>query len=259
MADILDQKEEVINIELTRDGKKKLSLGIFQPRYYSFFDDSILYDFSYAGSEEEDNDIQSRIFDKSLTFRMLNLSTDTLRDKLGTSDIMSEFAPAWSIDILHGKINYNQLNSSYYRKRFDVGNIRYLLEITDINELPKVTSDYLLLDISEINVSDDISNFEIELFTYDELTGGKTAGLSRKLNFTDKKTNIIDDIIYDSFELPTDYYSIKVDNNDVSYYFDVLVDEEIDTDFISTKEKTIQEKRKGTYQTDYTGPVDPKC
>ena len=37
-------KEEVIDIELTPEGKKALSVGRFKPSYYLFFDDNVLYD-----------------------------------------------------------------------------------------------------------------------------------------------------------------------------------------------------------------------
>lgn len=260
MADILDQKEEVINIELTPYGRKKIALGYFQPKYYSFFDDSIIYDYSYANVNSEDqNDIQMRILDQSLTHRSINLTSDTLRDKLGTSDTMSEYAPAWTIDILKGKINYNQISSSYYRKRFDTKDIVYYIELPDKDKMPIITSDYLLLEIAELNVDDDYNNFEIELFTYDELTGGVSSNFMRKLHFFPKQTNVIDDIIYDPSELSSNYYDINITRNDARFYVDILVDEEIDQDFIDLKEKTISEKAKSTYQPDYTGPIDPKC
>ena len=43
-------KEEVLDIQLTQQGKRLLSMGKFMPKYYAFYDDDILYDSSYAGT-----------------------------------------------------------------------------------------------------------------------------------------------------------------------------------------------------------------
>ena len=39
-----NQKEEVIDIQMTLYGKYLLSKGKFKPVYYCFFDDYVLYD-----------------------------------------------------------------------------------------------------------------------------------------------------------------------------------------------------------------------
>jgi len=57
----LNKKQDVMKIKLTRFGKKKLSKGIFEPKYYQFFDDNVIYDSNYGGVTEDQNDIQSRI------------------------------------------------------------------------------------------------------------------------------------------------------------------------------------------------------
>ena len=56
-----DKKEEVIEIQLTSYGKELLSKGGFDPMYYAFFDEGILYDGTKAGLTENQNDVQSRI------------------------------------------------------------------------------------------------------------------------------------------------------------------------------------------------------
>ena len=53
----LDQKEEVIEIQLTQYGKHLLSRGKFSPKMYAFFDDDILYDFRYAAGKQEEPDV----------------------------------------------------------------------------------------------------------------------------------------------------------------------------------------------------------
>ena len=125
-------------------------------------------------------------------------------------------------------------------------------------KIPYYESDYLLLDLQELNLSDDMSNFEIELVTFDELSGGKSGSLERVLYFTQAKNNIIDDIIYEEGELPSRFFEPTLDKSDTSYYLDVLVDDEIDTEFITSTEKTIQEKIDGTY-TRISAPVKQPC
>ena len=44
MVKFFDQKEEVIQIELTPYGREQYSSGKFSPKYYTFHDTGILYD-----------------------------------------------------------------------------------------------------------------------------------------------------------------------------------------------------------------------
>ena len=48
-----NKKEDVLEIELTQFGKYRLSQGEFDPVYYAFFDDDIIYDASYGGVTNE--------------------------------------------------------------------------------------------------------------------------------------------------------------------------------------------------------------
>jgi len=58
---LFDSKEEVIELVLTGYGKHKLSIGEFDPEFYAFYDDGILYDITYANGSEGQNDIEPRI------------------------------------------------------------------------------------------------------------------------------------------------------------------------------------------------------
>jgi hypothetical protein len=67
MAQFFDDKQEVIDIELTEWGKYLYSIGKFKPAYYAFSDDEILYDGSYGGmNTEEQKDIVDRILDNTI-------------------------------------------------------------------------------------------------------------------------------------------------------------------------------------------------
>mgnify|MGYP001237275726 FL=1 len=127
-------KEEVIDIQLTQDGKRKLAAGRFKPKYYAFFDEDILYDTEYAGFDEQQKDSVPRIMDDTprlrtrhstkgveTEFRRIqeqkrkgdrNVSNET-KDRnnsmvpLGTS-FGNEFAPVWKISMLHGEFENTQ-------------------------------------------------------------------------------------------------------------------------------------------------------
>lgn len=59
----LNKKEQVFDIQLTPYGRQKLSMGMFEPTYYAFFDDNIAYDRRYftSASLEPQNNIHQRI------------------------------------------------------------------------------------------------------------------------------------------------------------------------------------------------------
>jgi hypothetical protein len=273
MANLLDQKEEVMTVELTKYGRKLLGLGIFQPEYYAFFDDTVIYDVGYANFSEIQNESKGRILDKSLTISALNTVEDIYLPPLGKSSVDSDYAPAWELSFLNGTANRNESSSSYYENMFDCNNIIFYksletnassvgnnissYELEDGKAI-KIDDDYILIELSELNVGDDYENFKIELITYDDIAGGKNGGLERNLMFSPKQTNIIDGIIYDENELPSRFINQELTKNDAEFYLDVLVDEEIDQAII-TKAKTIQEQVKATYTTTFEGPIGPAC
>ena len=137
-----NQKEEVIEIELTSYGKHLLSKGKFRPTFYAFFDDDVLYDSEYAGEEENQNYAQTRILEETPRLRVqttyTGLETEIekqieeartqnkkLRDSfqttkerhyalsapMGRSSMSSDFAPSWDIT-LHGADFKQQLIAS---------------------------------------------------------------------------------------------------------------------------------------------------
>lgn len=128
-----NSKEEVINIELTQKGKYLLSRGKFNPKYYEFFDDDILYDSEYAGILEKQNDSQERILNEtayskpqanfsSVQDRNNELNDITLKNgskfineigislnnflySIGKSSYNSNYLPSWNINLLKGEIS----------------------------------------------------------------------------------------------------------------------------------------------------------
>lgn len=59
----LDKKQNVYDIKLTSHGKKLISMGKFDPVYYAFFDDDVIYDMRYTEESfvEDQNESEVRI------------------------------------------------------------------------------------------------------------------------------------------------------------------------------------------------------
>jgi hypothetical protein len=89
--EFFDKKQEVLEVKLTPYGRYKLSQGRLKPTYYSFFDEGVLYNSRYsaegdlrgllpsgvqvseAGFVEKQNEIESRIQDKTAMLKTLNV------------------------------------------------------------------------------------------------------------------------------------------------------------------------------------------
>jgi hypothetical protein len=122
--EFFNQKEEVIDIVLTKKGKELLSQGKFRPYGYKFFDDKI----SYQVGGEQQNDIVSRIkstpyfksgipslvYEKGIPKNPnVNIiapygffNSDDLPNELGQSDQFTEYSPAWNIQFLEASGTY---------------------------------------------------------------------------------------------------------------------------------------------------------
>jgi len=121
-----DRKEEVIELKMTPYGKRLFGDGRFQPAYYSFYDDDILYDAKYAGFEEAQKDAHERIKETPRThvqhlfdhvdhdntqldpFTSLKISNKDreygLSLPMGESD-QSDKYPAWAVEVLDGELS----------------------------------------------------------------------------------------------------------------------------------------------------------
>lgn len=302
-----DKKQDVIDIQLTQFGKNLLSKGKFKPVYYSFFDDDILYDGEYASLSELGKDVTSRIKNETpLTkvqhvyhgleteFRKIkeqlrNVSDPLSRDiestveksyaasaPLGTSDLTSENAPAWEVNLLKGEysgsISYKSgSHANVFIPQLTVSNVTYytypqkinltgsqeiVIEEMDIADgaadasfvnptFPdgtyiKIESDYLLLSVDEKNAPLLKDNFDIEVFI-EEIDPNTSLEVLTPLYFGAKKesideNNILLDQENDFPEKITDF-----DPSYVNHYFDVFVDEEINREVIC---KTIPKKER---------------
>ena len=215
MANFINKKEEVIQISLTNYGKSIFSRGEFSPVFYSFYDDDILYDGTYGGIKEIQNNIVDRIQD---TQRMSNFTStkttfpnnqqtvsttlgNTEFDEimpavasyltpLGTSSPFSDFAPAWEITVLTpesgfttGSIVYTVLSASL--------NVEYLTAGDEIPTLVLHKDEKIILDVLELNTIFKVNgNYNIEVFKQpNNQIDSSDTGLDRLLFPESKKSS----------------------------------------------------------------------
>lgn len=253
-----DSKEEVINIELTPYGKLLLSKGIFEPVYYSFFDDDIIYDNLYANLSESQNNIETRILQESIYNKPFynlkgsetnldnklskNLKNYEIENSIGTVDSVNQYAPSWEIMVIEGttisssvpnkqiytdasgnlkSVNIPQINLNPASVKVNISN----------NKKPNINFDIktknILLEIEELNVISEKDNFEIQFFEVGEPDkfGNETLN---QLYFIEKPIYIKDDIMLDAPIISKT--SAENDDTVVEYFFDINTDIEIKED-----------------------------
>lgn len=144
--EFFDRKEEVLEIELTQEGKRLLAKGQFKPYYYEFFDDDILYETQGSGFIEEQNSSIPRIketprirtqnivygletelnklkqdiaiqngvkTDNTKKKYLYNKNHDPLKYPLGLGDYSTNYAPAWNLSLISGLINTGSVTTTY--------------------------------------------------------------------------------------------------------------------------------------------------
>jgi hypothetical protein len=90
--EFFDKKQDVINLKLTRYGRQLLSVGEFEPVYYAFSDDGIIYDtrwVSGSSQPEEQWMVEKRIQEETPRIETLNSKVGAERTIFNTADISS--------------------------------------------------------------------------------------------------------------------------------------------------------------------------
>lgn len=116
----LDEKENVLEVELTSYGKRLLADGKFKPTYYSFHDEHVMYDSAYSGQVETQNSASIRIREAPQSNAQASYNgaeekrkrqdyAQTTNEKLfvlpyalGNSSLTTDKGPAWSVKLLRG-------------------------------------------------------------------------------------------------------------------------------------------------------------
>jgi len=298
---LFDSKQEVVNIELTSYGKKKLALGKFNPSYYAFFDDDVIYDASYAALTESANGeaddrvrketpylktvysivgAETKLNKGAGDHELLNNirlyeNSSILKYGLGTSKIGEVTGSQISINFLDGTLTNVHTTASAFvfgndlspKTAYDKPQTKLITQNLDLSpeirslpdpsltippELldpariePAVVSpvlqdnkyiflevDELLLAVDELNSVEDYNNFEISIYKIE--TNENDEEEYKKLNFKRKQEQVNEDgFLMEASEITTQDSRITTD--DVEFYLDIQVDEEIDPALLTSK------------------------
>ena len=266
MVRFFNQKEEVINIELTPYGRQQFASGTLSPAYYAFYDTSILYDGEYGDITETQNQVTNRISNETPRLQTLSrfssdpgsvFSLATARNQddfsqdndwnaafyrmLGSSDPNSTYNPAWKVNVLdlsdigfHEGVQYNASNTIPQMSatlQIDYESI----PVPDSEEtiLTLINTDKFVLDIEELNtIFKGNGNFDIEVYV------SGTDGLIKSLGFINDRSEKGDILATqaDPYTLANTINGTEEDINNnfpvldesyVEFFLDISVDDEI--------------------------------
>tara|TARA_A100001515_G_scaffold18692_1_gene13765 strand:- start:944 stop:1900 length:957 start_codon:yes stop_codon:yes gene_type:complete len=266
-----NKREDVIDVQLTGYGRKLLAQGRFKPTHYAFFDEGILYDAGHGGISEEPNDAQERIRNNTpylRTQKKIHNSENAggelpgypQREEerlhlnlLGTMDLVSDKAPAWSVNVLKGEIDnafshmtgsaqalidrgtfikLAQVNLKQNKYETSIGfkedatseencasdNVDFGLNDNEFQDgsFIKIVNNDIYLEVDELNTIFGNENFDIELFEVEEVQfSGRTQSLLRPLYFEGEDEN-----------------QKVLDSTYVEYFFEVNIDDQIDEEVL---------------------------
>lgn len=282
--EFFDKKEDVIDLQLTQYGRYLISKGKFNPVYYSFFDDNVLYNSANGGYSERQNRSEERIneaqtlqpqisfssLDKNFSMNYeLILSGEelgsvalqptaernyALPQPIGTSDVSSEYSPSWSVLYLLGNLSGSSDHLNLNEKNGDsntllVPQLETIIDVevssvsagdqafdefedgvalSDVVILSDDEEMSVLLKVIENNGLFQKKNFDIELFEIqEEIQGDVTIDILRPLMFAEAP-NPESEVDFIDQAVPQE------NKNFVEYYFDLLVDDEINDEIICT-------------------------
>ncbi len=88
--EFFNQKEEVLDVQLTQFGKRALARGRFKPAFYQFFDDDILYNSLNAGFNESQNDTENRILKETPRLKTIYQTSGVQTSFIAKNDLIEE-------------------------------------------------------------------------------------------------------------------------------------------------------------------------
>lgn len=264
MVKFFDQKQEVIQIELTPYGRQLLSEGKFSPSYYAFYDTNILYDGARGGLTETQNTIVDRIKENTPRSRpvtkfttsrkpVISLSSANYKNYfdqhseycatynrfLGKNNTFSDFAPSWEINVLNTS-DASLSNTVEYKANNTIPMVTASLDLVyerrqdgDSVSYNLVENQNIILDMLEINTVFSVNgNFDIEVFKVDEKETFESLGF---INYQSKNAqnlqDQIDPTVLSNTIQGTDQQILNnfpvLDDTYVEYYFEVLLDQEV--------------------------------
>ena len=162
MVKFFDQKEDVIDLQLTQYGKYLLSQGKMRPVYYAFFDQDIVYDSSYAVGKEPQNEAQERI--KSMTprvktqhvFHGIETEINQINEQVidGKIDLFSDkiqptAEKAWALGLPIGTMDLNATkepvwNLNFFKAPLSASANTYSGVAREVLPIPQLETEYQL-------------------------------------------------------------------------------------------------------------------
>ncbi len=187
MTDFFNKKEDVINIVLTPLGKKLYSEGEFDPEYYSFHDNDILYDRQHIElkentlHEEEFNvqfgnySINERI-KNSLSFKAQetnqsferNTNLENIERKredffpIGISEFNNPYSPAFDVKLFRGNMTgtHRYISGSFTNNRIP----EIEIEVTLKRKVKVRAMNFeAAVDIAEMNNENYVPDFTLDM------------------------------------------------------------------------------------------------
>jgi hypothetical protein len=182
---------------------------------------------------------------------------------LAKSSHGTEYAPAWNLRFINGVISgdieqyINNASGTYeilqpFLKLPQINLIDSIYDIKKSLNDPTVEPNYapiwgyssgsddyyysmkddiILIDAKELNVEEDLKNFDIEMFIEDEEVVAGTEEkrkILNKLNFKKDTIQILDGILLDE---PL-RYDVEEDTSYAEYFFDITIDDEIEPSYL---------------------------
>jgi len=279
MVRFFNQKEEVINIELTPYGKEQFSKGIFSPAYYAFYDSSVIYDGEYANITETQNQVTNRIANETPKLQpntkftssvgsVYSLLTANDQDALaqnvsssapfirtlGSSDPNSTFLPAWSVEVLDlSDVGLNE--GVIYKMDNTIPQMSATLfidyEETEIEGQEQgiynlIASDTLFLDVQELNtIFKSNGNFDIEVYASGSKGIQSLGFINRESQDSDNLSSQVDPYVLSNTINGSNQEIVQgfpiLDQTYVEFYLDISTDSEIS--FIRTPSNSDLYKR----------------
>ena len=267
MVKFLNQKEDVIKLELTPYGKQKFSTGGFLPEYYAFYDTDIIYDASYVNMSESQNSIVTRITTETprlAPFVWQSSSASPVQSKfslntqndfyqtndyssqfmrfIGTSSPWADYAPSWNIKVIDQSSvafkdslaftasNLIPIMSASLLMKYDLEGV-----MDEPEEVMYILTDNenITLDVQELNTLFKVNgNFEVEILKIDD------SGRKHLLGFIDHESEYAQDLSQQSNPsylantlLGTNEHIIDgfpiLDESYVEYYLDIQLDQSV--------------------------------
>jgi hypothetical protein len=250
MAEFFDDKQDVIDFELTDWGRHLLTRGKFKPAKYAFFDDGVLYDAEWTGnSSESQKEIQERVLNQTPRIKTVtniresrsylreynnaqttdapeyanpldSLTNTSLREKiLKTKHLHEQDAIEKSLLLRH-RLGSSKTNSQI-GPSFNIN----LLKNSILSSIGYLDTDYGVIDIPQINV-----DLEYKIAIGDDISG--TNGIEEDLAlrsqpfsdgtyFAVEPDYLVLDILEDNTNYENENFTIEVfeveDSNSLQY------------------------------------------